>query len=100
MTFHLDKRGFLISLATDLRKVLDGWNTFFCVFELGSNPQCSTADKLVVLDINDTARDIAIHDVEGEIKSFRTEAKGEMDFHEKVHQAWTHVPSNLRLLIH
>ena len=38
MTFHLDEGGFIIGLTTDLSKVLDGWDTFLGILELGGNP--------------------------------------------------------------
>lgn len=100
VTFHLDEGGFFVGLATDLSEILNGWYTLLGVLELGSNPQCSTTDELIVFDVDYTARDIAIYNVECEVKRLRTQAESEMDFHEKVNKAWAHMPPNLRLLIH
>jgi hypothetical protein len=59
-------------------------DTLFCIFEFGSNPERSTANELIVLDVHNAARNVSIHNVEGEVKSFRTQAECEMDFNQEV----------------
>jgi hypothetical protein len=83
-----------------LDKVLDRGYSLFGVFEFGRDPKSSTTDQLIVLDINDAARYVSVHDVKGEVQCFWTKTKGEVNFHQEVDETGSHVPPDLRLLIH
>jgi hypothetical protein len=100
MTFHLYESGLFIGLATDLSKVLNGWDTLFRILKLGSNPKGCATNELVVFDVDDTTGDIAIYDVESEIEGLGPKAKCKVDFDKKVDEAGAHVPPNFGLLIH
>ena len=79
---------------------MHGRHTVLGILKLCRNPEGGTAYELIMLNVHDTARDVAINNVEGEVESFGTETKGEMDLDEKVDEAGTHVPPNFRLLVH
>jgi hypothetical protein len=100
MALHLDEGGLVVCLTTDLSEVLNGWYTLLGILEFGSDPQGSATDELIVLDIHDTTGDVAVNDVEGEVESFGTKPKGEVDLDNEVDETRTHVPFDLGLLIH
>ena len=97
---HLDEGGLVIGITADLDKILYGGDAFLGVLELCGNPESGTANKLVMFDVYDAARDIAIDDVKGQIECFRSEAESEVDLDEEIDETGSHVPSNLGLLIH
>ena len=100
MAFHLNEGGFFICVAADLNKVLYRRDTFFGILKFCSDPESCTANKLVVLDVDDATGNVAIDDVEGEIQCLWTETECEMNLNEKVDKTRAHVPSDFRLLIH
>lgn len=100
VSFHLDKRRLFISVTTDLGKVLNCRYAFLGIFKFSSNPERSTPDELIMLDEDNTAGDVAVDNVEGEVECFRTKTEGKVDLHEEINQTRPHVPSNFRLLIH
>ena len=84
MSFHLNEGRLFIRLATYLGQVLHRRDTFLCILKLGSNPECGTPDQLVVFDVDNTAGDIAIDDVEGEVQCFWTETERKMNLNEEI----------------
>lgn len=83
MTFHLNEGGFFICVAADLNKVLHGRDTFFGILKFCSDPESSTTDKLVMLDVDDATGNVAIDDVEGEVECLWTETECEVNFQRK-----------------
>ena len=68
MAFHLNEGGLFISVTADLSKVLHSRDTLLGILEFGSDPEGSTANKLIVLDVDNPTGDVAVNDVEGEIQ--------------------------------
>ena len=98
--FHLDESRLIIGITADLHQILYGWDAFLGILKLGRNPESSTANKLVMFNVDDAARNVAIDDVEGQIECFWSEAESEVDLHEEIDETGSHVPSNFGLLIH
>jgi len=61
---HLEESRRLVGILTQLDKILDGRRALLGVLELGSNPERSAPNKLVVLYIDDAAGDVAVDNVE------------------------------------
>ena len=97
---HLDKGRLVIGITTDLNQILHGWNAFLGVLKLGSDPEGSTTNKLVVFNVDDATRDIAVDDVESEVEGLWSETEGEVDFDEEIDETRSHVPPNFGLLVH
>ena len=97
---HLDKGRLVIGITANLYQILHGWDAFLGILELGRDPESSTANKLIMFNVDDAARNIAIDDVEGQIECFWSKAEGEMDLDEEVNKARSHMPPNLGLLVH
>ena len=100
MLLHLDEGRFVIGIATNLDEILYRRNTLLCVLKLCRNPEGSAADKLIMFNVDDATRNIAIDDVESQIECFWSETESEVDLDEEIDEARSHVPSDLRLLIH
>ena len=100
MLLHLNKGRFVICITADLDEILNGGDAFLCILELGGDPEGGATDKLVMFNVNDAARNIAVDDIEGEVECLRSEAESEVDLHEEINETRSHVPSNLGLLIH
>lgn len=100
MALHLDEGRLVIRVSADLGEVVHGGNALLRVLVLGRDPEGGTADKLVVLDVHDAARDVAVDDVEGEVERLGAEAEREVDLDEEVDEAGAHVPPDLGLLVH
>jgi hypothetical protein len=79
---------------------LDSGNTIFGILKLRRDPEGGAPDKLVVLNVNDTSRDVAVDDVESKVQCFWPQAEGEMDLNEEINETRSHVPPNFRLLVH
>ena len=97
---HLDEGRLFVGVTANLYQILYGGDTFLGVLKLGGDPESSTANKLIMFNVDDAARNIAIDDVEGQIECLWAEAESEVDLYEEVDETRTHVPSNLGLLIH
>lgn len=67
MPFHLNKGRLVVSIMAVVDEILDGWNSFFGIFEFSGNPKSGASDKLIVLDVHDSAGNIAIDNVQGQI---------------------------------
>src|SRR5271170_7095318 len=100
MAFHLNESGLVVSLTANLGEFLHRRYAFFGILELGSDPECSTSDQLIMFDVDYATGDVAVYDIECEVEGFGAEAESEMNFDKKVDQAGSHVPLDLRLLIH
>ena len=100
MLLHLDEGRLVIGVAADLDQVLYGRDAVLCILKLGRDPEGGATDKLIMFNVNDAPRDIAVDDVEGEVECLWSEAESEVDLDEEIDETGTHVPSNLRLLIH
>lgn len=100
MLLHLDEGRLVIGVAANLHQILHGRDALLGILELGGNPEGGTTDKLIMFNVDDATRHVAIDDVEGEVEGLWSEAEGEVDFHEEINKTRTHVPSNLGLLIH
>lgn len=100
MTFHLNESRLFVCLAADLHKILHRWHPLFRVFKLGSDPEGSATNKLVVFDVNNTAGNVSVDNIEGEVECFWAKTEGEMNFDQKVNKTGSHVPPNFRLLVH
>jgi len=100
MAFHLNEGGFFICVAADLNKVLHRRNTFFGILKFCSDPESCTADKLVMLDVDDATGNVAVNDIESEVQCLWTKTECEVNFNEEVDKTRAHVPSDFRLLIH
>lgn len=100
MAFHLDERRLFVGIPTDMHEILYSRDTLFSIFKLCGDPKGGTTDELVVLDIDNAARDVSIDDVESEVKRFWAQTEGKMDLDEKVDETRAHVPPDFRLLVH
>lgn len=100
VALHLKEGRLLVGVMAHLNEILHCGHPLLCIFELRGNPECSTSDELVVLNVDNAAGNVAIDDVESEIQSFRTQAKTEVDLDQKVDETRSHMPPNLGLLIH
>lgn len=100
VALHLDERRLVVSLLAHLSEVLNSWYALLGVLELRSDPERGASDKLVVLNVDDPLRDVAVDDVQREVERFRAKPEDEVKLHEEVHQAGTHMPSDLWLLVH
>ena len=83
-----------------MHQVLHGRDAFLSILKLCRDPESGTTDELVVFNVYDAARNIAIDDVEGQIECLWSKAEGEVDLDEEVNETRSHMPSNLGLLIH
>ena len=97
---HLDEGRLVIGITADLYQILDGRDAFLGILKLGRDPEGGATNKLVMFNVNDTARNITIDYVEGEVECFWSEAESEVNFYEEIDETGSHVPSNLGLLIH
>jgi hypothetical protein len=53
-----------------------------------------------VLDVHNSAGNVAIDNVQGEVQCLWAEAECEMELDEKFDEAGAHVPLDFRLLVH
>ena len=97
---HLDKGRLVIGITANLYQILHGWDAFLGILELGRDPESSTTNKLIMFNVDDAARNIAIDDVEGQIECLWSEAEGEVNLHEEIDETRSHMPSNFGLLVH
>lgn len=100
VSLHLDESRLLVRIATDAGEVLHSGNALLGVFKLGGNPQSSTPNQLIVLDVDDPTRNVSVNDVERQIKRLGSKPEGEVDLNKKVDKTGAHVPANFGLLIH
>ena len=97
---HLDEGRLVIGITANLHQILHGRDAFLGILKLCRDPESGTTNELVVFNVDDAARDIAIDDVEGQVERFWSKAEGEVDLDEEVNETRSHMPSNLGLLIH
>ena len=100
MLLHLDEGRLVVGITTNLHQILHGRDAFLGILKLGRDPESGATNKLVMFNVNDATRNIAVDDVERQIECFWSEAEGEVNLDEEINEARSHVPSNFWLLVH
>lgn len=100
MALHLDKCGLLVRATAHLVELANKRNDLLGVLELGGDPKSSTANKLVVLLVDDASRHIAVDDVDCKVEDLGAKTELSVHLDDKVDQERAHAPLQLWLLVH
>jgi hypothetical protein len=96
---HLDESRSVVSTAAERVELVD-IELVLAVLKLGGDPQSGATDKLVVLLVDDTARDVAVDNVDSKVEDFWPQAELVVDLNDEVGEEGTHPPLKLWLLVH